>query len=108
MIEFNNKGDKLSELFKDRPIGILDLRSIGYYKVNYQRLIAMAEERFNLFHYMKRVPTNREEKMEQYNRLSGILRRKRGDLGNHTDPYTWLVPDDPPDFSQILKFCMRR
>ena len=24
MIEFNNKGEKLSELFKDRPIGILD------------------------------------------------------------------------------------
>ena len=26
VIEFNNKGDKLSELFKDRPIGILDLQ----------------------------------------------------------------------------------
>ena len=39
VIEFNNKGDKLSELFKDRPIGILDLQSIGYYKVNYQRLL---------------------------------------------------------------------
>ena len=39
----------MCELFKDRPIGILNLRSIGYYKVSYQKLIAMAEERFKLF-----------------------------------------------------------
>ena len=45
VVKFNNKGNKLSELCKDQPIGILDLHSIGYYKVNYQRLIAMAEEK---------------------------------------------------------------
>ena len=32
VIEFENRGDKMCELFKDRPIGILDLRSIGYYQ----------------------------------------------------------------------------
>ena len=108
MIKFNNKGDKLSELFKDRPIRILDLRSIGYYKVNYQRLIAMAEEKFNLFHYVKRAPTTREEKTEQYNRLSGILPRKRGDLGNHTDPYTWLAPDDPCRFQSDMQILYEK
>ena len=55
MVEFKNRGDKVSELFKDRPIGILDLRSIGYYNISYQRLIAMAEEKFELFHYTKRL-----------------------------------------------------
>ena len=78
----------MSELFKYRPIGILDLRSISYYKVNYQRVIAMAKEKFNLFHYVKRVHTNIGEKMEQYNRLSGILPRKRGDLGKLYRPFT--------------------
>ena len=56
MVEFYNNGKKLVELCKDRPIGILDLCSIGYYKVNYQRLIAMAEEKFDLFHYCKAYP----------------------------------------------------
>ena len=105
MIEFNNKGDKLSELFKDRPIGIFDLQSIGYYKVNYQRLIAMAEERFDLFHYAKRSPTNRDKNMGQYNRMSGSLSRERGNPLKHTDPYPWFAPDNPCRFqtdNQIL------
>ena len=87
MIEFNNKGDKLSELFKDRPIRILDLWSIGYYKVNYQRLIAMAEERFDLFHYGKRLHTKRDENAEQYHRMSGSLTSKRGNPLKGVDPY---------------------
>ena len=70
VVEFNNKGNKLSELHKDRPIGILDLCSIGYYKVNYQRLIAMAEEWFNLFHYCKQTPSKRDENAEQYHTMS--------------------------------------
>ena len=105
VIEFNNKGDKMSKLFKDRPIGILDLQSIGYYKVNYQRLIAMAEERFDLFHYAKRLPTKRDESTEQYNRMSGLLTRKKGNPLKCTDPYPWLAPDDPCRFqtdNQIL------
>ena len=42
MVEFYNNDKKLVELHIDRPIGVLDLHSIGYYRVNYQRLIAMA------------------------------------------------------------------
>ena len=94
MIEFENKEDKLCELFKDRPIGILDLQSIGYYKVSYQRLIAMAEERFDWFHYTKRLHTKRDENMEHYNRMSGSLHRERGKPVHCTEPYPWLAPDD--------------
>ena len=67
VVEFENKGDKICELFKDRPIGILDLRSIGYYKVSYQRLISMAEEKFQLFHYAKMPKSG--GKMDRYNRV---------------------------------------
>ena len=69
MVEFYNDGKNIVELYKDRPIGILDLHSIGYYKVNYQRLIAMAEERFDLFHYCKRLPSEKNKNAEQYNRM---------------------------------------
>ena len=77
MVEFENRGDNICELFKDRPIGILDLRSIGYYNVSYQRLIAMAEEKFELFHYAKRLPTESDEKTERYHRMSSVSQRKR-------------------------------
>ena len=97
IIEFNNKGKKLSMLQKDKPIGVLDLHSIGYYKVNYQRLIAMAEERFDLFHYCKRLPSQNDENAEQYHRMSGSHRRDRENVPRreHTDPYPWLALDDP-------------
>ena len=60
VVDFYNKGKMLAELHKDRPIGILDLHSIVSYKVNYQRLIAMAEERFDLFHYCKMLPAEKK------------------------------------------------
>ena len=100
VIEFENKGDKICELFKDRPIGILDLRSIGYYKVSYQRLISMAEEKFQMFHYAK--TPKRGDSIDRYNRMSSELHRR--DV-HRSDPYPWLAPDDPHRFqtdNQIL------
>ena len=89
VVEFENRGDKICELFKDRPIGILDLRSIGYYNVSYQRLISMAEEKFQLFHYAKTPKSG--DKMDGYNRMSSESHRR----GVHcSDPYPWLAPDD--------------
>ena len=102
MVEFENRGDKICELFKDRPIGILDLRSIGYYNIRYQKLISMTEEKFELFHYAK-IPKRNDERTEWYNRMSNFSHRKR-DV-HHSDPYPWLAPDDPRRFqtdSQIL------
>ena len=107
VVEFNNKGNRLSEMQKYRPIGVLDLHSIGYYKVNYQRLIAMAEGRFDLFHYCKRLPFVKDENAEQYHRMSGshsqdIANKQRREC---TDPYPWLASDDPHQFQtdhQIL------
>ena len=98
MVEIYNEGKNIVELHKDRPIGILDLHYIGYYKVNYQRLIAMAQERFDLFHYCKKIPS--DKKAEQYNRMSGS--QKGGKMNcprrERTDPYLWLAPDDPCRF----------
>ena len=105
VVEFENRGDKVCELFKDRPIGILDLRSIGYYNVSYQRLISMAEEKFELFHYAK-IPKS-GDRTEWYNRMSSELHRKR-DV-HRSDPYPWLAPDDlHVGFKQIIRSCMRK
>ena len=42
-IQFINKGQEIVKLRKDKAIGVLDLRSVGYFKVNYQKMITMVE-----------------------------------------------------------------
>ena len=51
--QFINKSQDTIKLKESKAIGILDLRSIGYFKVSYQKLITMAESRrtFKMYHY---------------------------------------------------------
>ena len=44
-VQFVNKGHETIKLRENKVIGILDLRSVGYFKVSYQKLITMAESR---------------------------------------------------------------
>ena len=34
-VQFINKGKDIAKLRKDKAIGVLDMRSVGYFKVNY-------------------------------------------------------------------------
>ena len=43
-VQFINKGQDIVKLRKDKAIGVLDLRSVGYFKVNYQKMITMADK----------------------------------------------------------------
>ena len=54
-VQFINKGQDIVKLRKDKAIGVLDLRSVGYLKVNYQKMITMAESRqtFKMYHYQQ-------------------------------------------------------
>ena len=67
----------------------------------------MAEEKFDLFHYCKRLPSDKTKNAEQYNRMSGTHTREHANLAKRerTDPYPWLALDDPHQFQtdqQIL------
>ena len=44
-VQFINKGQYVAKLRKDKAIGVLDLRSICYFKVSFQKMITMAESR---------------------------------------------------------------
>ena len=47
VVGFENKSNTTAELRKNKVLGILDLRSMGYFKVGYQKLVAMAESSNN-------------------------------------------------------------
>ena len=66
-VQFINKGHDIVKLRKDKAIGVLDLRSIGYFKVNYQKMITMAESRqtFKMYHYQQ-VKKEPKEHIDEY------------------------------------------
>ena len=47
VVEFKNKSNNIAELRKNKVLGILDLRSMGYFKVGYQKMVTMAESSGN-------------------------------------------------------------
>ena len=52
-VQFINRGQDMAKLRKDKTISILDLRSVGYFKVIYQKMITMAESKqtSKMYHY---------------------------------------------------------
>ena len=90
-------------------MGILDLRSVGYFKVGYQRMVNMAESSkvFRMYHYQQ-VKCDTKAEVDQYMRITGKYRitgsreqmSEEDDVRRHKkcDPYPWLTKDDPRRF----------
>ena len=55
VVQFRNGSDELAQLRKDKAVGILDLRSVGYFKVGYQKMVNMAEssKAFKTYYYQQ-------------------------------------------------------
>ena len=82
-VQFVNKGHETIKLRESRAIGILDLRSVGYFKMyHYQQVRKDPKEHLDDYHKMSR--TNREE---------GCSARSQNNQDN-TDKYPWLAKDD--------------
>ena len=55
VVEFENKSNTTAELRRKTVLGILDLRSMGCFKVGYQKMVTMAKSsnNFQMHHYQK-------------------------------------------------------
>ena len=110
VVQFRNGSDKIAQLRKDKAVGILDLRSIGYFKVGYQKMVNMAEssKTFKMYHYQQikcEIKTEDWSISDQYMRVTrrygnGKSKKiqdseKQSELGRKSDPYPWLADDDP-------------
>ena len=113
-VQFVNKGHETIKLREHKAIGILDLRSVGYFKVSYQKLITMAESRqtFKVYHYQQ-VRKDPKEHLDDYHKMSkanrdeGCSARSQNNQDN-TDKYPWLAKDDQEDTKLMQKYCMRK
>ena len=55
VVLFVNHQDEIVHLRKEKAVGILDRRSIGYFKVGYQKMVNLAESNkvFKMYHYQQ-------------------------------------------------------
>ena len=87
-------------------VGILDLRSIGYFKVGYQKMVNMAEssKTFKVYHYQQ-VKYETKTEVDQYLRMTRRYSSEKDkgfqnnvdqmDPQQMSDTYPWLTDDDP-------------
>ena len=100
-VQFINKGQDIAKLRKDKAIGVLDFRSVGYFKVSYQKMITMAESRqtFKMYHYQQ-VRKEPIEHIDEYFRMSNADSKREHTKSTYSttgnsDKYPWLAEDDP-------------
>ena len=106
IVQFVNHQDEIVHLRKEKAVGILDLRSVGYFKVGYQKMVNLAESNkvFKMYHYQQ-VKCGSETEADQYMRVTGRYKTKgsmsqideeeRVERHRKYDPYPWLTKDDP-------------
>ena len=106
IVQFVNHQDEIVYLRKEKAVGILDLRSVGYFKVGYQKMVNLAESNkvFKMYHYQQ-VKCGSETEADQYMRVTGRYKTKgsmsqideeeRVERHRKYDPYPWLTKDDP-------------
>ena len=106
VVQFRTGSNELAQLRKDKAVGILDLRSVGYFKVGYQKMVNMAEssKAFKMYHYQQ-VKCETKTEVDQYMRVTGRYgngrskkmqdSKKQSELDRKSDPYPWLADDDP-------------
>ena len=109
VVQFSNDSDKIAKLRKDKSIGILDLRSIGYFKVGYQKMVNMTEssKAFKMYHYqqMTRDSGVQSEKFlrcsskgSKFDTNESQFQSDKLTSKDRKDPYPWLENDDPRRF----------
>ena len=72
IVQFRNGSNGTAKSRKNKAVGILDLMSIGYFKVRYQKMVNMAEssKAFKMYHYQQ-IKCESMTEVDQYVRITG-------------------------------------
>ena len=106
VVQFRNGSNESAQLRKNKAVGILELWSIGYFKVGYQKMVNMAEssKTFKVYHYQQ-VKCETKPEVDKYMRITIRYSTEKGkgfqnnveqiDPQQKSDPYPWLADYDP-------------
>ena len=109
VVQFRNGSNETAQLRKDKAVGILDFRSIGYFKVGYQKMVNLAESSKTFMYHYKQMKSEAKTgdwpTSDQYMRVTGRYgnerskeiqeNKKQNEIDRRLDPYPWLAEDDP-------------
>ena len=85
ILDIMNKGEDTMILKPEEMIGIIDLRSPGYYKIKQ----GILQQNLSRYYRFKKV----EKLCEYFNKFVNTLQKER-EQKSPTDKYPWLDPDD--------------
>ena len=118
VVEFENKSNTTAELRKKTVLGILDLRSMGYFKVGYQKMVTMAESgnNFHMYHYQQIAKGGPKAECDLYFKMScdrgpprnTSNRSERPNREPRENPYPWLAEDDPRRFQSDAEILFEK
>ena len=79
MVQYRNGSNETVQLRKNDAVGILDLKSIGYFKVGYQKMVNMAESSkvFKIFNYQQ-IKCESKTEVDQYLKITGRYSGEKG------------------------------
>ena len=89
VVRYKNTSSKPVVISPDSPVGVVDLQSLGYFKVRYKDLVSRLSPKFTMYHYMKTLPDPDVE--DVYLRTT----MRNPPPTGHKDPYPWLESNDP-------------
>ena len=98
VVEFINNTSQEVKFSKRDMRGILDMRSLGYFKVNYEDLVRKLSQQFTFFHHCKNetIHVEKESFFKLETKLDySIHTHHKAKSSNSKDPYPLLEPDDP-------------
>ena len=118
VVEFENKSNITAELRRKTVLGILDLRSMGYFKVGYQKMVTIAKssKNFQMHHYQQIAKSKPDAKSGLYFKMScdrGPPRNTSNRSENlhrepREDPYPWLAEEDPRRFQSDAEILFEK
>ena len=88
-MKFRNTSSRPVQISTSSPVGVIDLRSLGSFKVKYKDLVSRLSTKVTMYHYIKAPPDPEAE--DVYLRTTMHNPSQSG----RKDPYPWLESSDP-------------
>ena len=102
VVKYKNTSGKPVEISPSSPVGVIDLRSLGYFKVKYKDLVSHLSTKFTMYHYIKAPPD--PDAKDVYLRTTICNPSQSG----RKDPYPWLESSDPHRYMSDLQILYDR
>ena len=73
VVKYKNTSGRSVEISPSSPVGVIDLRSLGYFKVKYKDLVSRLSTKFTMYHYIKAPPLTLMPRMSTSTQQCAIL-----------------------------------